>query len=219
MFVTFSVHKFVGFTDGADNYDKAVNYLFCGKRATWIDDLTQRINEGLEHAHKATLEESEDGNPCEIFEWLCFWLECHYHNKAPSVLASPAHQQNFDSRGRTMERDRFLDILDALSSQEDSVNNSWTPAPERLDAVSNALSHLSEQTQRIGYVKGATSFCIDDDKMANRSKKLTELGVQRTYQRSGNSGPTLLCTISNETGLLLNSHIILETSPTVIVQL
>ena len=184
--------------------DDIFDYYVDSTDAIWKNDLILRVRRGLTHLQYQPLE-----NEKELFNWWEYWSACHYYGKSPMTISSDEEKGNFGD-ARLMSRTRFMQIFRAMASKgvfEKGTDDVWNADRENANLLVSCLQRLSEQVQRIGFSRGKTDIALDDDKIRNRSKVSTErLSLQRTFQRGGVSGPSLISAVSKHTGLLMSAN-------------
>ena len=66
-----------------------------------------------------------------------------------------------------------MQIFRAMASKgvfEKSIDDVWNADRENSNLLVSCLQRLSEQVQRLGFLRGKTDVALDDDKIRNRSK-------------------------------------------------
>ena len=103
-----------------------LNFVFASQRATWINPLQDRINEGLIALEQDVLKDEE------IFAYFEFAASCHFHGKSPGFLTSPNASRHFGPP-RMLTLQRFEQILHALSRHSTAETNeadAWSAPSE-----------------------------------------------------------------------------------------
>ena len=120
----------------------------------------------------------------------------HLYGESPEGLFKNTHLY---TKTPIMAHARFMKLLDALGASEQGnaqCQSTWV-APEFLDPqFVEATRRFSYLFGTVGMVRGHSIVTIDDDKIRLRSKRVTDINLQRSFQRGGNPGPTQYAAVS-----------------------
>jgi hypothetical protein len=86
-----------------------------------------------------------------------------------------------------------------------SLNTRFTAPSEKVELLQKALLQLVQQGQELAFLAGKTHLSIDYIKEHARNKDIYDLGVERSFQRGGTAGPTMICSDSKDNGMLVGA--------------
>jgi hypothetical protein len=145
----------------------------------------------------------------EIEAFIEAQLLLHVYQISPqSLWDSPAGWYKIP----LLTKDRYSSIIQKLNASTRDSNehydSKWKPRTleQILPDLIAAIRALATQSRDLTYDRKISLISLDDEKEKMRSKSVTSKGLSRTYQRSGNPGPTMFAGVSKTTGMLLSAE-------------
>ena len=167
-------------------------------RPKWIKSFHKRLKSA------APLDCSEPLQPWELDSFIEASILLHVYHISPEMLWSPKNVDWYRQPLMSKERYRYLqNQLSTIKSNNPLQTSSWNSRsfsvlePDLVDCWTS----LGELFRDQAYIPGVTIISLDDEKEHIRSKDVSRLGLSRSFQRAGNSGPTLRIAVNKRLGL------------------